>query len=148
MSTCPQCGATFPHDQRCRDRFDADQTREFEQPAYFAVHQLSAPCYLLQHNGYSRAGWLWAHSLLAQFVAGLSPAEARQQQRGAVDSVRRSCSFTKGARLPGVAAIAWTRTIADVRTDTPEHYRADVRAWAASILADTAPLLRTLDPTP
>lgn len=134
MTTCPQCGAACP----------ADQVREFEQPAYFAVHQFSVPCYLLQHNGYSRVGWLWARPLLAQFVAGFPPAEARQQQRGTVDSGRRSWSFTKGEKLPGVDAITWTRTIADVRTDTAEHYRADVRAWASSILADTEPLLRTL----
>jgi hypothetical protein len=44
-----------------------------------------------------------------------------------------------------VEQIVWTRTVADVRADTPEHYCADVRAWAAAVLVDTAALIQTLN---
>ena len=48
---CPACGATFPTDETCEDRFNVSQVREVEEPAYYAVHQLSVPAYMLQHNG-------------------------------------------------------------------------------------------------
>ncbi|HEX5501684.1 MAG TPA: DUF5946 family protein [Thermomicrobiales bacterium] len=139
---CPQCGAALRAGERCRERFDVAQARELEDPAYGAVHHLSVPCYMLQHNAYSRDGWLYSRALLARFVEGLSPDAARRQHRRDVDSGRRAWSITKGDKLAGVDGIAWTRTIADVRLDTPEHYCADVRAWAASVLADTADLAR------
>jgi len=44
-----------------------------------------------------------------------------------------------------VAAIAWSRTIADARLSTAEQYCADVRAWAESVLADSAALMRKLE---
>jgi hypothetical protein len=50
----------------------------------------------------------------------------------------------KGAKLTQVDDIVWTRTIADVRVDTAEHYCADVHDWAIAVLADTAALVQTL----
>ncbi len=140
---CPQCGASFAGDETCQDRFTLSQWREIELPAYYAVHHLSVPCYRLQHNAYSRAGWLAVRELVWQFVyAGLTPAMARRQYRVQFQGRRRAWSFTKGARLPGVESIAWTSTIADVRLDTAETFGADVRRWAASILADSDALVR------
>jgi hypothetical protein len=43
-----------------------------------------------------------------------------------------------------VDAIAWTRTIADVRLDTAEHYCTDVRTWAESIVRDSEELMQTV----
>jgi hypothetical protein len=55
---CPQCGATFSTDETCEDRFNAGQAREMTDPASLAVHHLSVPCFMLQHNHYSREGWI------------------------------------------------------------------------------------------
>jgi hypothetical protein len=143
---CPQCGANFTSDETCQDRFNISQLKELEQPSYYVVHHLSVASYILQHNVYSRKGWLTVRELLLQFVyRGLTPAMARQQNRMKFDSGHRTWSITKGAKLPGVENIAWTYTIADVRLDTAELYCADVRRWAESILADSEQLIRELD---
>jgi hypothetical protein len=144
-TVCPQCGAPLAPDEMCRDRFNLGQLHELEQPASYAVHHLSVPSYMLQHNIYSREGWLHARELLRQFVEdALPPAEARQQGRVQVDSGRRSWSFTRGPKLPGVELMHWTVTVADVRLDSPEHYCADVRRWAESVLADSAALVKSV----
>jgi len=136
--SCPNCGAGFTSDETCEDRFTLSQLKEIEQPAYYAVHHLSVPCYMLQHNAYSREGWLEVHKLLAKFIyEGWTPAMARRQNRVSADSGHRTWSFTKGAKLPGVEQIVWTYTLADVRLDTAEAYCADVRHWAESILSDS-----------
>ena len=139
-STCPQCGAVLPAGEECRERFDVAQARELAEPAYGAVHQFSVLCYMLQHNAYSREGWLGGRALLARFFAGDTPDAARRRHRRDVDSGRRTWRVTRGEKLAGVDEVAWTRTIADVRLDTAEHYCADVRAWATSVVADTAEL--------
>src|SRR5688500_11839313 len=123
---CPQCGAMYPTDETCEDRFNISQVTELEQPGYYAVHHFSVPCYMLPHNGYSRRGWLEVRALLAEFVQGLHPDDALRRARSEVGSNKRSWSFTRGEKLAGVEAITWTRTIADVRLDTAEHYCADV----------------------
>ena len=144
--TCPQCGAVFTTDETCQDRFNVSQLKEIEQPAFYAVHHLSVPCYMLQHNVYSRQGWLEVRALLEKFVyEGWTPAMARRQYRVSGDSGHRAFSFTRGAKLPGVEDIAWSYTIAQVRLDTAESYCADVRRWAESILADSERLVHKLD---
>ena len=144
-AVCPQCGAPLAPDETCRDRFDQGQLREMEQPARFPVHHLSVPSYMLQHNVYSREGWLHTRELLRRFVEdGLPPTEARRQGSRQVDSGHRTWSVTRGPKLPGVELIHWTVTVADVRLDSPEHYCADVRRWAASVLADSAALVKSI----
>jgi hypothetical protein len=143
--TCPQCGAVFTTDKACQDRFNVIQMKELEQPAYYAVHHLSVPCYMLQHNAYSREGWIQVRQLLAKFVYdGWTPAMARQHSRVNADSGHRTWSFTRGAKLLGVEDIVWSYTIAAVGLDTAESYCADVRHWAESILADSEQLVRKL----
>ena len=143
MNKCPQCSAEFLEGEDCRARFDLCLAKEFADPAIFgAVHNLSVPAYMLQHNEYSREGWLETRKLLAKFVyEGLSPSDARKQNRAQVDSGNRKWSFTKGTKLAQVDNIRWTRTIADVRLDNAENYCAAVRLWAASVLADTEILM-------
>jgi spermidine synthase len=142
----PLNGATLPSGEACEDRFNITQLKELEDPAYYAVHHLSVLCYMLQHNAYSREGWMAVRDLLLQFVhRDLTPAMARQQNRVRLDNGHRTWSITKGAKLPGVKATAWTFTIAGVRLDTAEVYCADVRRWAESIVEDSEPLIRNLD---
>lgn len=141
---CPRCGATYRTDETCEDRFNAGQAQELTDPAYYAVHHLSVPYFMLQHNRYSRDGWIRARELLARFLNGLTPDEARRQSRRALDSGNRTYSFTRGPKLAGVDMIAWTRTVADVRLDAAAHYCSDVREWAASIVRDSDEMMRTV----
>lgn len=137
-STCSQCGAVLRPGETCRERFDAAQLIEVADPAYYAVHHLSVPCYMLQHNIYSRRGWLAVRRLLHEFLyEGLTPQAARRRDAAAMDSGKRTWSITKGPKLPGVEEVRWSVTIADVRVDTAEHYCAGVRRWAEAVLADT-----------
>ena len=144
--SCPQCRAAYATSETCQDRFDAGQLAEIEQPTMYAVHHLSVPCYMLQHNAYSYPGWVEVRELLSKFVyGGWTPNMARRQARVSADSRHRTWSFTKGPKLPGVEDIAWNCTIADVRLTPSELYCADVRRWAESILADSEELIRSLD---
>jgi hypothetical protein len=146
--TCRHCGAILPGGQSCQDVFNLGQVKEFEDAAYGAVHQLSVPSYMMQHNAYSRAGWLGARELLEQFLNGLTPGEAMRQNREKLDSGKRGFSITQGTKLPGVELLKWSFTVSDVRLDRPEHYCADVRRWAESVLADSAGLVRGLQAEP
>jgi hypothetical protein len=42
------------------------------------------------------------------------------------------------------AALSWSRLIADIQLDNPDVYAADVKLWEASVLTDTADLMRQL----
>lgn len=139
---CPLCGASTPTGGACRDRFDAERLRALEDPACYAVHHLSVPCYMLQHNEYTREGWLAVRQPLRDFLGGPTPEEAQRRIRAAGGRAARGWSHTRGPKLPGVEAIPRSRTIADVRTDSAANYRADVRAWAASSNADSEALVR------
>lgn len=142
-AVCVQCGGHFSEDETCQDRFHRGQLLEVEQPACYAVHHLSVPCYMLQHNIYSQPGWLHARQLLWEFVhAGLTPQYLRQRDRRKVDSGQRQFSITRGPKLPSVEQIRWRYTVADVRLDTAENYCADVCRWAAIILEDSHRLVQ------
>ena len=146
LGTCLCCGATMKGGESCRDRFDWCMIKEIEQPAYGVVHYLSVPSFMLQHNEYSREGWLAARELLSKFVfQGLMPADARRRYRKEVDSEKRKWHLTKGPKLEGFETIAWSRTISELRLDSAESYCNGVRAWARSILKDTEGLIRALD---
>lgn len=141
---CPQCGGANPSGETCIDRFYATQLQEQADPAFYAVHHLSVPCYYLQHNLYSRRGWLEVWSLLVKFVhEDWTPAMARRENRAKADSGKRDWSFTRGEKLMSVEKIRWTFSIMDVRFDTAEHYSADVIHWAETILADSEKLLKS-----
>ena len=136
----------FDTAETCEARFEAGQVRELTDPDYFAVHQFSVPAFMLQHNRYSRQGWLVTRRLLAQQLAGATPAETVRANRRALDSGKRTYSITRGPKLAGIDRLRWTCTVADVRLDSAEHYCADVRAWAESVVRDSAALAREADP--
>lgn len=145
-TSCPLCGASYPAGETCQERFNLSQLKEVECPEYYAVHHLSVPCYMLQHNAYSCRGWLEAHKLLAKFTyEGWTPAMVRRQMRLQSDSRQRAWSLTRGEKLPEVEQIAWGFTLADVRLDTADNYCADVHQWAECILADSEALVRELE---
>ncbi len=139
MSKCPKCGAEYPPDDSCQNRFNQCLALEYENPsAYGAVHHLTVTCYMLQHNLYSHKAWLDAREMLRQFVEqGVSPADMRARNRSKVDSGKRKWSITQGDKFSRFAEINWTRTIADVRLDNADNYCTDVERWAAAVLQDT-----------
>ncbi|KAB8141427.1 hypothetical protein F8S13_18650 [Chloroflexia bacterium SDU3-3] len=142
---CPECGASFSSGETCQDHFNTTQSLEFENPDYFAAHHLSVPSYLLQHHHYTREGWIATRSLLHSFITqGVSAEEARRQTQDFSGGLRPWKWAGGGQPLEETRNIMWSRTMADVRYDTPEQYLADVRAWAEAILADTEDLVRSL----
>ncbi len=147
LQKCLQCGAEVPLGRQCRDRFDLCLAYEYENPITFgAVHHLTVACYMLQHNAYSRKVWLEAREMVAQFMQqGITPADMRKQNHQRFDSGQRKWSITKGEKLSEFDTIIWSRTIADVRLDSPEIYCADVKRWAISVLEDTADLVEKLN---
>ncbi len=147
-SNCPHCGAVQDPGQNCSDRFTAAQVLELARPAYYAVHHLSVPCFMLQHNAYSLAGWTSVRELVRQFIVdGVTPAMAMRRLRRVPGGSLRNWSYTRGPRLLGVEDIAWSMTIADVRFDTAENYCTDVRAWALRVVQDTEETIRGLADT-
>jgi hypothetical protein len=141
-TSCTQCGAVFSSDETCQERFTASQLMELNTPDSYTVHHLSVPCYLLQHNAYSRQGWIEVRKLLSKFVyEGWTPEMARRDARINADSGHRTWSFTRGPKLAGVERIVWSCSIANVRLDPPEAYCADVLRWARTILEDSEQLM-------
>jgi hypothetical protein len=146
---CPQCGAEYPSVESCHDRFDLCMALEFENPIVWAVHHLTVACYMLQHNEYSREGWLESRKMIAQFVRGdLPPAVMRKLNRAKFASAHRTWSVTRGAKFSEFDAITWSRTIAGIRLENPKMYCSDVRLWAASVLEDTETFLQALNRAP
>ena len=134
---CPECGAAPVDGQSCQDIFHACLALEFSDPAYGAVHNLTVPAYYLQHPSLlSRRGWEEMRATLTAFlVDGVSVGEMRRQATETLDSGQRDFSFRKGEPME-LAGIAWARTIADIRLDDAENYRADIRIWAQAVLDD------------
>lgn len=137
--TCAQCGANHASDETCQQRFEACLALEYENPTtYGAVHLLSVACYMLQHNLYSREGWLETRELVRLTInQEATTADIRKMNRDRLDSGVRKWSVTKGAKLAQFAAIRWARTIADIQLENPEGYVSDVKQWAISVVEDT-----------
>jgi hypothetical protein len=145
LQKCPLCGAENERAGQCRERFEACLALEFENPAYGAVHHLTVPSYMLQHNEYSRQAWIETWKLLDRFVnQGMTPAAMRQMMAAKFEGKPRKWRFSRGEKLAEFNTIVWSRTIADVRLDDPAVYCADVQRWAASIVADARDLMQML----
>ena len=146
FNKCSKCGAMLQSDKKCRERFDLCLAKDYESPSsYGVVHHLIVASYMLQHNEYSREGWLEARNLLVQSIRqGVSPSILRKQNPQKLDSRNRQWNFTKGQKIAAFDKIIWSRTIADVRLDTAELYCTDAKEWANSILSDTEPFIKKL----
>jgi hypothetical protein len=129
---CPYCGAIG-----CKEKYGEMLALEFEQPAVFGkVHHITVTCYNLQHpDTFSDEALAWMQSSLCAIVEeDLSGPELLKRARGNFrGDARVKC---RGAPAKTPARAKWSMTVMDVRTGSPEVYVEDVRAWAASILAD------------
>lgn len=138
--TCPECGAIWPDERRCRDYFDQMLAWEFEAPGGAgAVHHLTVLCYHLQHPSlYSPAGLAWARAALAEFVEqGMPPQELRRRSRRALDSGTRAWNVT-GAPASYAVQPRWATTVVDAASGGLDGYKARVAAWARSVHAALA----------
>lgn len=139
---CPVCGADLLDAASCEELWYRTQEREFTDASYGVVHHLSVPCYMIQHNAYTRAGFWQVRDLLQRFVLGLEPQVFRRQEGAKQDNKQRSFSFVKGEKLNALHGMQWSFTVSDVRLNNAQDYCHDVRQWAESVLADTAELER------
>jgi hypothetical protein len=133
---CPECGAVWEDGRTCQDYFHQLLYWENEDPARGEVHHLMVLCYHLQHPSlYSAAGLRYARQLLADFVAGLSPEEARRRNRDAVNSGRRDWSIIARPDDQGAyeRPIAWMMTVGDVVRGGISNYSVTIHRWARSI---------------
>mgnify|MGYP000895463048 FL=1 len=116
-----------------REKFEACPGKEFSEPGYFEVHHLLVLCYMIQCDAYSDEYREKAHELLREFNRGLPPAEILRRTRTAFGKL-------EGSRLrketgTEVNESRWGMTVLDLRIDRAEHYRDDVRRWAAHVEA-------------
>jgi hypothetical protein len=136
---CPECGTVWPEGQTCQDDFHQMLAWEFQTPRLWEVHHLTVLCYYLQHPSlYSPVALAGARQLLVEFVEqGAAPQEVRRRDRDTVDSSKRTWNFKGTTDAHGAYRhpIVWPMTAARVVAGGTEQYCANVRAWAASILA-------------
>lgn len=132
---CAECGAP---DDECTARIYELLAREFGDPAYGRVHNLTVGAYMLQHSSrLTREGWLYERDLMREFlVDGVPPERIRKERKDTVDSGKRTFKIRSRTGLPVIPHVPWARTVLDVRTATPEQYCEDVTAWARATLTD------------
>ncbi len=134
---CDECGAPG---NTCEERFNECLVKEFEDPAYGKVHNLTVSAYMLQHSSQlTRAGWLYERDLLNEFITdSKSPEQIRKEKKDIVDSGKRTFKIKSRTGLPVIPRTQWSKTILDVRLENAEEYCEDVAAWARVTLEDAA----------
>jgi hypothetical protein len=139
-SPCPECGAQRLQAHACTEDFHQMLFWESEFPAAGQVHHLMVLGYHLQHpSHYSPEALAGGLRLLGHFLEqGLGPAEVRRRQQHQLNSNQRDYKIKGGPAAHGIydRPVRWTVTAADVVAGGPEGYAANVRRWAAAILAD------------
>ncbi len=137
---CDECGAPG---NACGTRFNECLAREFENPRYGRVHNLTVSTYMLQHSSkLTRDGWLYERDLLREFIiSGRSPESIRSERRDSLDSGSRLFKIKSKTGLPVIPQTHWARTVMNVRLDDPLQYCEDVVAWASATLADAEAII-------
>ncbi len=133
---CSECGAPG---NTCEERFNECIAKEFEDPRYGRVHNLTVSTYMLQHSSkLTREGWLYERDLLREFLlGGKSPEQIRNEKRDLVDNGKRTFKIKSRTGLPVLPPMEWAKTVLDVRIENPVDYCEDVLAWASATLFDS-----------
>ena len=143
-AACPECGCALSEETSCQEIFESFLALEFSSPAYGEVHMLTVACFMTQHGRYSDAALAWiSENLRAHLQEGLTPAQIRQQIAQNPAQARRDWRITRAPDEARQAHIAWSMSIGDVALNYQDaaSYRAQIRQWAATVLADMQPLL-------
>ncbi len=137
---CIECGAP---DNLCKLHFHECIAKEFEDPGYGRVHNLTVSTSMLQHSSkLTREAWLYERDLLREFLIGdRSPEQIRKDQADVVDNGRRKFKIKSTTGQPVIPLTSWARTVLDVRLENPADYCEDVIAWASATLAEAEQLL-------
>ncbi len=132
---CSECGAP---DNACEERFNECLAKEFEDPRYGRVHNLTVSAFMLQHSSrLTREGWLYERDLLREFIlSGKAPEEIREERQDQLNSGKRAFKIKSETGQPVIPQTAWLKTILGVRLDNPADYCEDVIVWASATLAD------------
>ncbi len=77
---CNECGAPG---ETCEEHFNECIAKEFEDPSYGKVHNLTVSAYMLQHSSkLTMEGWLYERDLLREFLIGNnSPEQIRKEKK-------------------------------------------------------------------
>jgi hypothetical protein len=140
---CPECGAA---DSACESRFHECLAKEFENPAYGAVHHLTVTAYMLQHSSQlTREGWLHQRELLREFLVENKPPAFIRQQNKYLDNGKRTFKIKSKDGKPVIDKTTWAKTILDIRMENAKTYCEDVTAWARSVLEDAEAIVITMN---
>jgi len=132
---CEECGAP---DNLCEQHFNECLAREFEDPRFGRVHNLTVSAFMLQHSSrLTPEGWLYERDLLRDFLINGKPPEAiRVERRDQVDSGKRTFKIKSRTGQPVIPRTVWSKTVLGVRIDDAVTYGEDVIAWASATLSD------------
>lgn len=104
---------------------------ESNDPKYFEVHHVMVLTYMLQTDGYSTACFVLAKNVLELLLTGaIEPREVLEVCEHLEREHHTENSY--GNRNP--QKYHWNMDILDIRTDGPEVYGKDIRAWANDVL--------------
>jgi hypothetical protein len=121
----------------CREQYGECLALEFQEPAVFgAVHHVTVLCYNLQHpRDFSPKALAWMRSSLRAVIEGnVSPVALREQ--AGREFKRQARVLRKDGQATPPARTHWSRTVLDVRRESPAVYTGDILAWARAILQD------------
>lgn len=138
---CAECGAEFPGEESCLDRFHSFLAAEHEYPEAFGVHGLFVLAYHAQHPSLCKL-WVRAHyreTLREMFAEGrpwrevLSWPKDRKKRQEAVDRIKaRAPDFPEiGHPIPGEMTVAHLDP--PESPDYPSEYPRKVESWAKSL---------------
>jgi hypothetical protein len=141
---CAECGAELPGEERCKDRFHALLTAEWEHPEAADMHGLFVLAYHAQHPSLCKP-WLrtaYRETLREIFGKGrpwrevLAWSKVRTRRQEAVDRVKER--FAGAPETPAFGyPVAGEMTVADLGTPGspgyPSEYPSEVESWAKSV---------------
>lgn len=147
-SACPGCGVVLPSEEgpthayirsspACWARYGELLAREFGDPAYFGLHQVTVDVYAVQHPGAAerraiQSVGLHLMTLCMVLEQGADPTEGPKLHR-------------RMAKRPGIEwldppAMAGRMTVVDVLpARSPQEHEQLVRAWAEDVWEAWAP---------
>ncbi|WP_079911491.1 DUF5946 family protein [Paenibacillus sp. 32352] len=141
MSTCTVCGAVLLEGKTCETIFNEFMAFEFMDPGYGRVHFLTVACYMVQHERYSDAAYVWIQSALRNYLEKAYTIEWILQD--AAQGPGSTKDILRNQADPTLPKVEWTMTIADVaaQMDDAESYCQLIERWAHITLKEMGPLI-------